>query len=307
MPQSTDKSRRGDLIIAGVIFGMLVIFMLVIANSGSSSRSKFADDDLSAYTGDCIGEIEIIGPIFDSRKWCKDIDKFRTKSNVKAILIRIDSPGGGIAASQELYEAIKRAREKKPVVVSMGGVAASGGYYAAIGADTIVANSGTTTGSIGVLIEITQFYDLMNKIGVKSELITSGEYKGAGNPFNKLTAKERAYFQSYIDDAYQQFIEAVAEERGLDLKSVKKYADGRVFTGRQAKEFGLVDELGDRYYAIQLASEMCGLGASPKVIKPVKRLKDMDLLDLLLEKSMHAVERNIASRPAFQYRWTPGD
>lgn len=245
-----------------IILAVIVIFVFLLTSNGS--RSTGVEEDRFVTRGPGVGLIEIVGPIYDSRKWCGQLDQFRLNNQVKSIVVRVESPGGGVAASQELYEAIRRAREVKPVIVSMGGVAASGGYYCSLGADTIMANPGTTTGSIGVLIELPMFHELMDKIGVDAELIKSGEFKASGSPFRELTERERKYFQGYVDDAYEQFIETVAQERGLDLRDVRSVADGRVFTGKQAQDLGLVDLLGDFHAALELASRLGGLEGEPK-------------------------------------------
>ncbi len=251
-----------------------------------------------------VGLVQIIGPIYDSRQWCEDIDHFRTDKSIHAIVVRIDSPGGGVAASQELYTCIRRARERKPVVVSMGGVAASGGYYAALGADTIVANPGTTTGSIGVIMELTRFGELLDKIGIEMESITSGEFKDAGAPYRDITRSEREYFQGYIDDAYEQFLEALITERGLEEEQARELANGRVYTGRQAQEFGLIDVLGDMHDAEQIAADMAGLTAI-RIVEPYHR-RSMNWIDLIIDDIGESITRHMESHSIFQYRWTPG-
>lgn len=244
-------------------------------------------DSLDIAGGDKVGVIDLTGVIYDSRAFVDELDRFAGISSVKAIVIRINSPGGAVAASQELYTAIKRAREDIPIVVSMGNVAASGGYYAAIGADTIVANPGSTTGSIGVIAQLTIFQELMDKIGVKQETIKSGKFKDTGSPYREMTKSERAYLQGWVDDTYEQFIEAVAEERGLMPDEVRKVADGRVFTGRQAREYGLIDVLGDFDDAVMIAGELGGIEGKPDLLERKKR--KITLFDILfgdLEKAL---------------------
>ncbi|MDP8206439.1 MAG: signal peptide peptidase SppA [Candidatus Electryonea clarkiae] len=298
-----NRKGRSDAIAAFVLIGGLIIIIL-IASMAFRQPSGGSGIEMDMIRGDRVGLVDIIGPIYDARRWCEQIDAFRLEEKVKAIVIRIDSPGGGVAASQELYSAISRARKAKPVIASLGSVAASGGYYAAIGADTIVANPGTTTGSIGVLMELTQFYELMEKIGIDAEMIKSGEYKDTGWPFRDLTAKDRKYLQNYVDDAYDQFTEAVALERNMEIEQVKKVADGRVFTGRQAHELGLIDLIGDQYEAIRIAGEISGLGEEPKIAKPPKK-HPIDWLDELLDESVRTVQKRLESQPKFQYRWRP--
>ncbi len=292
------KSR--DLLGLTALVGILLILLLV----GSFGLMDIArsGDRFDTLTGDRIGLVEILGPIYDAQEWVEDIDYFRRENDIKALVIRIDSPGGGVAASQELYNALVRARSEKPVIVSMGSIAASGGYYAAMGADTVVANPGTTTGSIGVLLEITLFKELMEKIGVDAEAITSGQFKDAGSPFEELTPADRAYFQAYVDDAYEQFIQVVADERGMEIEEVKKVADGRVFTGRQAKEMGLVDVLGDRWDALRIAGELTGLGDEPDIEEPYE---EMDWVKRLMDELSGSVMARLDRSAMLQYRWRP--
>ncbi len=294
------KGNHRDLLGLTALIGVLLILLLV----GSFGLIGMAQSGgrFETMHGDRIGMIEVIGPIYDARSWVEDIDDFRRKSDIKALVIRIDSPGGGVAASQELYESILRARQEKPVIISMGSVAASGGYYAAIAGDTIVANPGTTTGSIGVILEITMFKELMDKLGVDAEAVTSGEFKDAGSPFENLTAADRAYFQSYVDDAYEQFIQAVADQRGLELDDVKKVADGRVFTGRQAKELGLVDVLGDRWEAIRIAGELTGLGDEPEIEEPYDEL---DWIDRVIDELGGSLMSRFDRSALLEYRFRP--
>lgn len=292
---------RSDAVAALVLIGGVVLLVLFISWMFRSVSDTSGYSPVS-FKGDGVGLVEVIGPIYDARQWIKELDDFRRDDNVRAVVVRIDSPGGGVAASQELYTAIRRFRDAKPVVVSMGSVAASGGYYAALAADTIVANPGTTTGSIGVLLEAMQFAELMKKVGIVSEIIKSGEFKDTGSPFRKLTPREKKYLQSYVNDAFGQFVETVADERGMELGEVRELADGRIFTGRQALDLGLVDLLGDQYEAFRVAGEMCDLGPEPEVILPPKK-RSLDWLDLLLDKSISRVTEKLETRPGLQYRW----
>lgn len=295
------KNRRSDLILALLILGSLLILVLVL--SGGSKDGEDWMEEVSG-TGERIGLVEITEPIWDARKWVEDIDRFRRNDQIKGILVRLDSPGGVTGASQELYEALKRARAEKPVIASMGNIATSGAYYAALGADSIVANPSSTTGSIGVIIEFTQFRELMEKIGVQSEVVKSGKFKDSGTPARELTPEERAYFQEYIDDAFDQFVQIVATERRLDEAVVRRLADGRVYTGRQAKENGLVDILGDQYHATQVLAGMAQIDGNPTVVRP-PRSRTYEWMDLLLENAADKVFNRLEGRGVFQYRWKP--
>ena len=239
----------------------------------------FPDLDLS--TEDRIALIRVEGVILDSQATIGELKRFSENPSVKAIVIRIDSPGGGVVPSQEIYDAVKRARSKnnKAVIASMGSVAASGGYYIAAATDRIVANPGTLTGSIGVIMETANVEGLLQKIGVEGVVIKSGKYKDVGSPLRKMSADERGLLQAVMDDVHKQFIEAVAEGRSLELRAAQALADGRIFTGRQAKEAKLVDELGDLEDAIQLAAEVVGIEGEPKVIEPRRRFSLREILD----------------------------
>ncbi len=239
----------------------------------------FPDLDLS--NDDRIALIRVEGVILDSQTTIGELKRFSENPSVKAIVIRIDSPGGGVVPSQEIYDAVKRVRSKnnKAVIASMGSVAASGGYYIAAATDRIVANPGTLTGSIGVIMETANLEGLLQKIGVEGVVIKSGKYKDVGSPLRKMSADERALLQAVMDDVHKQFIEAVAEGRSLELRAAQALADGRIFTGRQAKEAKLVDELGDLEDAIQLAAEVVGIEGEPKVIEPRRRFSLREILD----------------------------
>ncbi len=191
-----------------------------------------------------VGLVEIFGAITSSEEAVRQIEKYADDSSIKGILVQIDSPGGAVAPSQEIYNALKRAGEKKKIVASMGTLAASGGYYIAVGADKIVANPGTITGSIGVIMGFMDMRGLMSKLGLKTIVIKSGQFKDIGSGARPFTDADKKVLQDVIDDVYLQFVETVAKERGMDIKTVKKLADGRIYSGRQSKKLGMVDQLG---------------------------------------------------------------
>ncbi|MBU4320953.1 MAG: signal peptide peptidase SppA, partial [Nitrospinae bacterium] len=190
----------------------------------------------------------------------------------------VDSPGGAVAPSQEIYEEVKKATLKKKVIVSMGSVAASGGYYISAPADRIIANPGTLTGSIGVIMEIPNIEGLMNKIGVKTEVIKSGRYKDIASAFRKMGKEERLILQGVLDDVHEQFIKAVSDGRKIPFDEVKKIADGRIFTGRQAMEARLVDELGTLEDAIAAAGRLAGIKGEPEVVTKKEKFSITDIL-----------------------------
>jgi len=219
--------------------------------------------------------------IVDSRKIIKALRRYQQDPDIKAIVLRVDSPGGAVAPSQEIYDTLKEIQSegKKKIVTSMGTVAASGGYYIASATDLIVANPGTLTGSIGVIMELTNLEGLMQKIGVESVTIKSGKNKDVGSPFRKMKAEERSILQNVLDDVHSQFIEAVAEGRSLEIDTVRKLADGRIFSGRQAKKLGLVDELGSLEAAIQRAAELGGIKGKPELVETERKSSFLQLLE----------------------------
>lgn len=190
------------------------------------------------------------------------------KQGIKSLVLRINSPGGTVAASQELHDAIKKLKkEGVKVIASLGDVAASGGVYTAIAADKIVSNSGTVTGSIGVIIKTNVMKDLYKKIGVDHQIVKSGPYKDILSNSRYFTDEEKAILQELIDTTYNQFVEAIAQDRNIDIEKVKSFADGRIFTGVQAKEYGLVDEIGSQADAVDLAAKLAQIKGKPHVIE----------------------------------------
>lgn len=231
--------------------------------------------------GSKVALITVEGVILDSKEIIDQLEKYRTNPSVKAIVLRINSPGGGVAPSQEIYEEILKTRQvnKKPVVASMGSVAASGGYYVASAADLIMANPGSITGSIGVLLQVPNISGLLQKIGVKSVVVKSGQHKDLASPTREMTDAERQILQGMLDDVHNQFIDVVAEGRQINRKKVEAMADGRIFSGREAQSLGLVDHLGNLQDAIDRAGTLAGIRGKPTVIQERKR--GFFLLDLL--------------------------
>jgi protease-4 len=252
----------------GVLF-FSVLYLATLISGGKASQS------LSPLPGtEKIALVRIEGMLITADSIVEEINNYADDSSVKAILIRIDSPGGGVVASQEIFNAVLNARKqgKKKVVISMGSVAASGGYYIAAAGDRIVANPGTLTGSIGVKMEFANLEKLLEKIGVRGMVVKAGEYKDMGSPFREMTDYEKILLQWVIDDVHSQFIEAVAKGRNLPEADVKAIADGRIFTGRQALHLKLVDQLGDLDDSILVAAELAGIKGKPKVVKKEKKV-----------------------------------
>ncbi len=257
------------------------------------------------YVGpDKIALVRIEGVLSDSRQVLRQLEKHRGNETVKAIVLRIDSPGGGVGPSQEIYQAVKElvGEGTKKVVVSMGSVAASGGYYIACAADSIVANPGTITGSIGVIMQFGNLEELFKKVGLKTIVLKTGPHKDIGSPVREMTESDKEIIQGLLDDVYEQFVEAIAEGRNLKVPQVKEIADGRIFSGKRAKELGLVDELGNLPHALELAAEMVGISERPLVI--VEEEEEHSLSRLLQGVfNSRLMIPNLQAGPSLQYRW----
>ena len=238
----------------------------------------------SDVSGEAVGVVEIEGAIVDARQTIDQIRQFREDEDIKAIVVRIDSPGGAVGPSQEIYREIRKTLQTKKVVASLGAVAASGGYYAACAADGIVANPGTITGSIGVIMGYTNFRQLLDKIGMVPVVIKSGPYKDTGSPTREMRDDERELLQAVTDGIHQQFVTAVAEGRSMDRDTVAAAADGRIFTGETAKSKGLVDRLGNFQDALAWAGELGGIDGP--VVPVYARDKELSLLRYLMSSSL---------------------
>lgn len=263
------------------------------------------EDESAGTGGERVAVVELTEPVMDSQDIVRQFKKYRENKSVKAIVFRVDSPGGGVSASQEIYEEVKKTRHSgKPVVVSMGAVAASGGYYVSCGATRIVANPGTLTGSIGVIFQFLHFSELMNKIGIDASTFKTGKYKDIGSPFRKTTEEEKRFFDQLLGDVYDQFVSVVATERKLDRQRVLRYADGRVFTGRQAREYGLVDTLGTYEDAVNIAAKLGDVRGKPKVVKEKKLRTFLDRLMGQTVSELATLKRDIFNQPVLQYKFT---
>ena len=283
------------LLTLGAIF---LFFVLVVVAAGFVGRGQ------SLPIGEKIGVIEMTGIIVASKTTIEHIIEFRNNPSIKGIVLRVDSPGGGVGPSQEIYEEIKKTVAVKPVVVSMGSVAASGGYYVSAPVNRIFANPGTITGSIGVIMEFTNVQELFGKIGLKNQVIKSGEHKDIGSPVRPMTDSDRQILQSLIDDTQQQFVAAVAEGRKMSVADVVPLADGRVFTGRQALAVGLVDELGNLQDAISAAARMAGIDGEPRVVYPPQ--EKPGVFQYLLQESATQLRRGLQEQSAtgLQFIWS---
>ena len=237
--------------------------------------------------GGNVGIVEIEGMILSSKKIIHDIENFREDDEIKAIILRVDSPGGGIGPSQEIYREIIKTKQRKKVIVSMGSVAASGGYYIASASDGIIANPGTITGSIGVIMEYANIMEIAKKIGISPVVIKSGEFKDVGSPLRELKDTEKQLLQSLVDELHDQFVSDAASGRGMEQKTMATLADGRVYTGQRALELKLIDRLGNLDDAVQWAGEIADIKGELVPVYPkedkitfIKRLADTLFKDI---------------------------
>lgn len=260
----------------GTFFFCLLLFAIIALSAIFSGKHE-----LTISSG--VGLVQVKGLIIDPLETVKQLHDFGKDDKVKAVVLRIDSPGGVVGPSQEIWSAMKRLKEKKPVIVSMGSVAASGGYYIAVPATLIYANPGTITGSIGVLMKFSNLEGLMGKVGMKSFTLKTGRFKDVGSPSRPMSDAERAMLQSVIENTHSQFVKAVAEGRKLSQEQVRAIADGRIFSGEQALEQKLIDRLGTMQDALVEAGRQGGLTGEPQVINPPK--KKHLFLDMLVEES----------------------
>lgn len=272
-----------------VALGAVVYFMSYRAGLQSSRAGSKAFS-----LTDKIGVVPVEGVITDSIEIAENLEEFGNDRSIVAVVVRIDSPGGGVAASQEIYDAIVALKKKKKVVASMGSIAASGGLMIACAADKIVANPGTITGSISAVMQFANVEELMKKIGVKSSVVKSGPYKDIGSPMREMTPEEKIIIQELIDDIYNQFIDVIVRDRRLPRQQVIAIGDGRVFSGRKAKEYGLVDQLGDLAAAAKLAGVLAGSSGSYDLVYPPE--KRLSILDYVMESAANQLARSVRQK-----------
>jgi len=293
--------RKHDVVI-GVIIGACVLFVfavLLLAFLGTFASRPLTLSSL----GKRVALVEIKGVIGGSESVVRQLKRYAEDESVPAIVLRIDSPGGEASASQEIYEQVQKVRQEgKKVVASMGAVAASGGYYVACAADSIVANPASLTGSIGVQMQFPNTEQLFKKIGIDFLVVKSGPHKDIGSPYRPMTKEEKRLLQEVIDDTYDQFVEVIVEQRDLSREKVLTLADGRIFSGRQAQELGLVDEMGSYQDAISMAAQMGGIKGKPRIIRErLKRIGPFDFLFQLLGRFRSSVPQH----PVLEYMLSP--
>lgn len=286
-------------IVAGIIlFGIALLFLFV------SLLFWSPEDETLSTSGKKIAVVELKDVILSSQEIVRQFKKYRENPSVKAIVFRVESPGGGVSASQEIYEEVRKTRASgKPVVVSMGSVAASGGYYVACGATTIMANPGTITGSIGVIFQFLHINDLLKKIGVDAATYKTGKYKDSGSPFRTPTDEDRRFYDQLLADVYDQFVDVVSSERKMERKRVVRYADGRVFTGRQALEYGLVDTLGTYQDAISLAAKLGDIEGKPRLIQETRKRRFWDYFFGDAVAELTSMRDKFMEQPIVQYKF----
>jgi len=293
-----------SLIVIAIVF--LGISFLYLAKITSVS------DRYYEQTGSGSGKIAVVNldfTILSSESIVRQFNKFRDDKSIKAIILKVNTPGGGVAASQEMYEIIRKTRDKgKPVIVSISSLGASGGYYAPCGGSIIIADPGSLVGSIGVIMNLMNFKELAEKIGVSETIIKSGELKDAGNPFRDINEKDKEYFQDIVNDSYDQFLDVVSRERKMDKEKLKEYANGRVFTGRQAKDIGLIDSLGTFEDAVRIAAGMAGIDGEPAIVRERERLSLTErILDGFSNNELKSIKEELKNefmnQPLLQYKF----
>ena len=291
--------RKHPLLLGLVVFGVLLGLFLV----SLYALSYLSDREESLWGGEKIAIIEVRGVILDSQPVVEKLVKLRKNEKVKAIVLRIDSPGGGVGPAQEIFAEVRKAQKEKKVLVSMGSVAASGGYYIACAADKILANPGSITGSIGVIVESLNVEELLRKLGLRSMVVKSGKHKDLGSPLRPMSEEEKKLLQGVLDSVHEQFIRAVAEGRKLPVEKVRELADGRIFSGEQARELGLVDELGNLEDTLAMAATLAGIRGEPEIMYPEK--KRFSLFDLLLQESVSRIVESLReSAPPLNFLYT---
>lgn len=294
------SEKRRPILTVLAVLGLTVLFLgaimaVVVVVFGPNFKISL---------GDKIGVIPIEGPILGSDLIVSQLVDFKKDKRIKAIILRIDSPGGGVGPSQEIYREIEKTIKTKTVVASMGGLAASGGYYIAAAANKIVANEGTITGSIGVIMQFVQLQDLLQKIGISMEVVKSGEFKDTGSPHRKMSQRDRELLQGLISEVQNQFVEAVARGRNLSVEKVREIADGRILTGAKAKELGLVDLLGNFRDAVDLAKKLAGIKGDVDLVYPKKdKFKIWDIILRDMARAVYeAVVDSLETRLGYGYR-----
>jgi protease-4 len=286
--------------------GAFFLFVLAVFSLVYLTLHAGGNDAGFSGFGDRIGVVDLDGVIFSPQPVVSQLKKFGDDASIKAIIIHVNSPGGGVAASEEIYREVKRLREekKKRVVVSIESVGASGAFYIASASNKIYADQGSIVGSIGVIAQWVNYGDLLKWAKLKDVVIKTGEFKDTGNPARDLTPAEQAYMQSLIDNMFGQFVKAVADGRGMKFDDVKTIANGKVWTGEQAKSMKLIDEVGDFEAAVKDTAKAVGISGEPTLVRPEKdRRTLLDLMTGDISKYLPDREKMLEQQVGFYYLW----
>lgn len=298
IPGEESHMKKRSIITLIAVFGALFLGLLIFIGV---LVMVFSPDDVGE-SEPSIGVVELEGGITESEKFIEDLERFEDDDNIKGVIVRVDSPGGAVAPSQEMFYAIQRLADEKPLAVSMGTVAASGGYYAACGSETIFANPGTITGSIGVITQFFNVEQLVDRANVEVHTVKSGDFKDSGSPFREFTDDDEEYFAEMVFDIHDQFVEDVAECRDMEMHEVEQVADGRVFTGRQAYEKNLVDELGSLRDVVDYMADETGLDDPPVVYPPEEKLGLFgELFQVAVDSSVTELKDQTKPRVSYEY------
>jgi protease IV len=316
MQNDTSKKSSGWKWFWGIFISLILLVCIFVgvtfmffAKTLSTTGEKRFHYEVTGKGSQKIAIVELDFTIYSAEPIVRQFKKYREDKTIKAIVLRINSPGGGVAASQEMYEAIKKTRDEgKPVIVSIGSVGASGAYMAACGGSYIVSNPGSVVGSIGVIANFVTIKDLADKLGIKDVTIKSGKLKDAGNPLRDVNEDDLAYFKEIIEDDYQQFLEVVSKERKIDMESLIPIANGRVFTGRQSLKLKLVDSLGTYEDAINIACKYAGINGEPLIVREKQK---QNILELFIESLSNIgfsglrkeIEEEYLNKPVLQYKF----
>jgi len=279
--------RRKRSWIIGFLVVLAICLLLVL---GTDVLTRWLGSQKALAGGEKVAVVRVEGMVLDARQVLEALERQAKDPKVKAIVLRVDSPGGAVAPTQEIFRAVRALSKRKKVVASLGSMATSGGYYVACAAERIVANPGTLTGSIGVVVHLANFEKLLSRLGIEGQVVKSGDFKDMGSIYRPLSERERNILQEVVNDVHEQFVEDVARSRNMELEQVRTIADGRIFSGRQAKGLGLVDELGGLKEAIQLAAKMAQIKGEPLVLEEPK--EKFSLLRWLLDTSFGSLMTN---------------
>ncbi|MBP9838640.1 MAG: signal peptide peptidase SppA [Proteobacteria bacterium] len=297
---------RNGLTYMGGLFVLMIFFwvsflIFAVYSIMQVSGSEMNLANLQIKTDHAVGVVEATGEIMNSDKFIKNLKDNIDNEKIKAIVIKIDSPGGAVGASEEMYRAVKEASAKKPVVCSMGNIAASGGLMTAAGCKKIVANESTLTGSIGVIMMSPNLSTIMEKVGFSMNVVKSGKLKDAGSPFKAVSEDDKAYLQGLVNKSYEQFVRIISESRNIPIEKVKSFADGRIILGGEAKELGLIDEIGGLNQAAKLALKLANDDSEPEIILPSKKQGIMSMLGDVRESKVFFLLKSLSNPQLLSY------